>query len=166
MLGTSGTNSALPPELLFNPYEDGDISSDVTNYGAALTLNFNLFNGGATKRAIEQAQIQVDLALIDHDRLLAEARAALDAAWDRRITAAAIHGMAVQRVTNARLAADIGADRYRDGILNAMDFRALDVALLQAEAAELAARQEWSAAHWEVLRLVGGLRTGALSGLE
>ena len=165
-LTTSGTDSALPPELLFNPYADGDISSDVTNYGAALTLNFNLFNGGATKRAIEQAQIQVDLALIDHDRLLSEARAALDAAWDRRITAAAIHGMAVQRVTNARLAADIGADRYRDGILNAMDFRALDVALLQAEAAELAARQEWSAAHWEVLRLVGGLRAGALSGLE
>ena len=47
-----------------------------------------------------------------------------------------------------------------------MDFRALDVALLQAEAAELAARPEWSAAHWEVLRLVGGLRAGALSGLE
>ena len=165
-LTTSGTDSALPPELLFNPYADGDISSDVTNYGAALTLNFNLFNGGATKRAIEQAQIQVDLALLDHDRLLSEARAALDAAWDRRTTAAAIQGMAVQRVTNARLAADIGADRYRDGILNAMDFRALDVALLQAEAAELAARQEWSAAHWEVLRLVGGLRAGALSGLE
>ena len=165
-LTTYGTDSALPPELLFNPYADGDISSDVTNYGAALTLNFNLFNGGATKRAIEQAQIQVDLALLDHDRLLSEARAALDASWDRRTTAAAIHGMAVQRVTNARLAADIGADRYRDGILNAMDFRALDVALLQAEAAELAARQEWSAAHWEVLRLVGGLRTGSLSGLE
>jgi outer membrane protein TolC len=165
-LSRSSTDSALPPELLFNPYADGGIESDVTNYGAALTLNFNLFNGGATKRAIEQAQIQVDLALLDHDRLLAEARTALDAAWDRRITAAAIHGMAVQRVTNARLAADIGADRYRDGILNAMDFRALDVALLQAEAAELAARQEWSSAHWEVLRLVGGLRAGTLSGLE
>jgi len=37
------------------------------------------------------------------------------------------------------------------------------VALLQAEAAELAARQEWSAAHWEVLRLVGGLRSGNLT---
>jgi len=66
-------------------------------------------------------------------------------------------------VTNAQIAADIGAKRYRDGVLNALDFRALDVALLQAEAAELAARQEWSAAHWEVLRLVGGLRAGTVA---
>ena len=130
------------------------------NYGAALTLNFNLFNGGATKRAIQQAQIQVELAMLDQDRLVAEAQAALAAAWDRQETAVRVHDMAQKRVANAQLAADIGADRYRDGILNAMDFRALDVALLQAEASELAARQEWAAAHWEVMRLVGGLRGG------
>jgi outer membrane protein TolC len=74
----------------------------------------------------------------------------------------AVYAMAAERVSNAQLAADIGAMRYRDGVLNALDFRALDVALLQAEAAELAARQEWSAAHWEVLRLVGGLRSGTV----
>ena len=159
-VGASGTRSELPPDLFFNPYEDGDISSNVTNYGAALTLNFNLFNGGATKRAMEQAQIQVDLAMLDHDRLVSEARAALESAWDRRETAASIHGMAVQRVSNAKRSAEIGSGRYRDGVLNAMDFRALDVALMQAEAAELAARQEWAAAHWEVLRLAGGLRGG------
>ena len=159
-VGTSGTRSELPPDLIFNPFEDGDISSNVTNYGAALTLNFNLFNGGATKRAMEQAQIQVDLAMLDHDRLVSEARAALESAWDRRETAARIHGMAVQRVSNAERSAEIGSGRYRDGVLNAMDFRALDVALMQAEAAELAARQEWAAAHWEVLRLAGGLRGG------
>ena len=159
-VGASGTRSELPPDLFFNPYEDGDISSNVTNYGAALTLNFNLFNGGATKRAMEQAQIQVDLAMLDHDRLVSEARAALESAWDRRETAARIHGMAVQRVSNAERSAEIGSGRYRDGVLNAMDFRALDVALMQAEAAELAARQEWAAAHWEVLRLAGGLRGG------
>ena len=91
---------------------------------------------------------------------MAEAQAALAAAWDRQETAVRVHDMAQKRVANAQLAADIGADRYRDGILNAMDFRALDVALLQAEASELAARQEWAAAHWEVMRLVGGLRGG------
>ena len=162
-LGTSGTNSTLPPDAFFNPYENGDIQSDVTNYGAALTLNFNLFNGGATKRAIEQAEIQIELSMLDHDRVVTEARASLHAAWDRRETAARVHAMASQRVENATLAVNIGADRYQDGVLNALDFRALDVALLQAEAAELAARQEWSAAHWEVLRLVGGLRSGNIS---
>ena len=162
-LGTSGTNSTLPPDAFFNPYANGDIQSDVTNYGAALTLNFNLFNGGASKRAIEQAEIQIELSMLDHDRVVSDARAALHAAWDRRETAARVHAMASQRVENATLAVNIGADRYRDGVLNALDFRALDVALLQAEAAELAARQEWSAAHWEVLRLVGRLRSGNIS---
>jgi len=148
----------LPPSF------SGDVTTNTVNYGAALTLNFNLFNGGATKRAIQQAQIQVDLAMLDQERLVAEAQAALATAWDRQETAARVHDMAVKRVANAQLAADIGAGRYRDGILNAMDFRALDVALMQAEAGELAARQEWAAAHWEVMRLVGGLR-GGLTGL-
>ncbi len=160
--GMSGTNSFIPDSAFFNPYRNGDITSNVTNYGAALTLNFNLFNGGATRRAIQQAQIQVELSAIDAARLKDEALSSLAQAWDRRQTALAVYAMAAERVSNAQLAADIGAMRYRDGVLNALDFRALDVALLQAEAAELAARQEWSAAHWEVLRLVGGLRSGTV----
>ena len=129
-----------------------------------MTLNFNLFNGGATRRAIQQAEIQVEMAGLERDRIEAEGRSALAQAWDRRLTAAAIHGMAAQRTKNARLAAEIGAGRYRDGALNAIDFRALDVAVLQAEAAELAAQQEWGAAHWEVMRLAGGLRAGDIQG--
>jgi len=164
--GASGTSSAIPDSAFFNPYRDGDVRTNVSNYGATLTLNFNLFNGGATRRAIQQAEIQVEIAGLERDRLEAEARHALAEAWDRRATAAAVHAMAVQRASNARLAADIGAARYRDGVLNALDFRALDVAVLQAEAAELAARQEWGAAHWEVLRLVGGLRAGEIADLR
>jgi len=162
--GRSGTNSLVPDSAFFNPYRSGDVSTNVTNYGASLTLNFNLFNGGATRRAIQQAEIQVEMAGLERDRLEAEGRSALAQAWDRRLTAAAIHNMASQRTKNARLAAEIGAGRYRDGALNAIDFRALDVAVLQAEAAELAAQQEWGAAHWEVMRLVGGLRAGDIQG--
>ena len=161
--GAVGTSSVIPDSAFFNPYRNGDISTNVTNYGATLTLNFNLFGGGATRRAIRQAEIRVEMAGLERNRLESEARHALAQAWDVRRTAAAIHGMAAQRTENARLAAEIGAARYRDGVLNALDFRALDVAVLQAEAAELAARQEWSIAHWEVLRLIGGLRTGSIS---
>lgn len=161
--GAVGTNSLIPDSAFFNPYRNGDISTNVTNYGATLTLNFNLFGGGATRRAIQQAEIQVEMAGLERDRLEAEAHHALAQAWDRRSTAAAIHAMAVQRTGNARLAAEIGASRYRDGVLNALDFRALDVAVLQAEAAELAASQDWSVAHWEVLRLIGGLRAGGIT---
>ena len=161
--GAVGTNSLIPDSAFFNPYRNGDVTTNVTNYGAALTLNFNLFNGGATRRAIQQAEIQVDMAGLERDRLESEARHALAQAWDRRAAAAAIHDMAGQRTDNARLAAEIGASRYRDGVLNAIDFRGLDVAVLQAEAAQLSAHQEWSSAHWEVLRLIGGLRAGDIT---
>jgi outer membrane protein TolC len=164
--GASGTNSIIPDSAFFNPYRNGDVTTNVSNYGATLTLNFNLFNGGATKRAIQQAQIQVDMAGLERDRLEAEARHALAQAWDARTTATAVHNMAVQRTKNARLSAEIGSSRYRDGALNALDFRALDVAVLQAEASELAARQEWGMAHWEVLRLIGGLRAGQVTDLR
>jgi len=162
--GASGTNSLIPDSAFFNPYRNGDVTTNVTNYGATLTLNFNLFNGGATRRAIQQAEIQVEMAGLERSRLETEARHALAQAWDRRVTAASIHDMAQRQTENARLAAEIGAGRYRDGVLNVLDFRSLDVAVLRAEAAELAARQDWSVAHWEVLRLIGGLRAGDITG--
>jgi outer membrane protein TolC len=165
-LGTSRAVSDLPMDLVFNPYADGDIQSNVTNYGASLTLNFNLFNGGATKRAIQQAQIQVDLAAMDQERITLEARSALRQAWDQRATAFALWSLSIQRRQNAEISASLGADRYQNGSLNALDFRALDVALLQAEAAELAAVQAWNAAHWEVLRLSGSLRGNGAVGLR
>ena len=165
-LGTSRAVSDFPMDLVFNPYADGDIQSNVTNYGASLTLNFNLFNGGATKRAIQQAQIQVDLAAMDQERITLEARSALRQAWDQRATAFALWSLSIQRRQNAEISASLGADRYQNGSLNALDFRALDVALLQAEAAELAAVQAWNAAHWEVLRLSGSLRGNGAVGLR
>ena len=76
-------------------------------------------------------------------RAAAEARASLGDAWDRLQTAKRIHAMATKLADNATMAADIGANHYRDGILNAVDFRALDVAAMQAKSGELAARQEW-----------------------
>jgi outer membrane protein len=157
-LGASRAVSDFPNGLVFNPYANGDIQSNVTNYGASLTLNFNLFNGGATKRAIQQAQIQVDLAAMDQERLTLEVRSALLQAWDQRSTAFALWSLSKQRRQNAEISASLGADRYQNGSLNALDFRALDVALLQAKASELAAVQAWNAAHWQVLRLSGRLR--------
>ena len=117
-----------------------------------------MFNGGATRRAINKPKSKWSLRSTETACCLRRNRPWQ--AWDRRSAAQELHALAQRRTQNAKLAAQLGADRYRDGILNALDFRALDVALLQSEAAELAARQEWAAAHWDVMRLKGDLRAG------
>ena len=67
---------------------------------------------------------------MDQERITLEARSALRQAWDQRATAFALWSLSIQRRQNAEISASLGADRYQNGSLNALDFRALDVALL------------------------------------
>jgi outer membrane protein TolC len=132
--------------------------SRVKNSSAALSLNFNLFNGGATRRAIDQARIQIDLASTASANQVAEMKWVLRNAVDRFDTQSSIYALAEQAVTNAEALVNIAADRYTFGALTSLDVRDLQLALLRAEINRLQALQAWNAASIEVQRLMGALR--------
>lgn len=150
----------------FNQVSAGVLSGEtrVKNSSAALTLNFNVFNGGATRRALDQARIQVDLAETATANQVAATLQVFRNAVDQFTTQARVYALAQQTVENAAALVSIASDRYTFGTLTSLDVRELQLALLRADAGRLQVLQAWNAAWVEVQRLQGALRVPAAVG--
>ena len=135
----------------------GDLSGDgrTKNIAASVVLNFNLFNGGATRRGIQQAKLQVlaaEQSLANQElevlRIFADTR-------QRWQTAADSYVLAVQLKDNATASAAIAEQRFKSGAMNSLDFREVELQRLRAEQSALQALQAWLAADVELDRLAG-----------
>jgi|TARA_B110000459_G_scaffold62699_1_gene70266 outer membrane protein len=141
----------------FSAGED-NVSGRSTNTSALLTMNFNLFNGGATRRAISIAQIQADIAAIDSDNVRYQAAAISRNAYDRNTLGESVYNLSVKASENASISLDIAESSYKNGVINALDYRALEIALQRARVNELSSLLQWRSAYVEVNRLMGALR--------
>ena len=125
------------------------------NLAANLTLNFNVFNGGATRRAIQQAKIEIEVAALDfadqQSQMVVFARTAVD----RMNAQESIYGLAVRMADNARSLLNMGVDRLEFGAINSLDFRELQLGVQRAEMEVLRTQQGWGSAHLDLNRLQG-----------
>ena len=133
------------------------------NTSAFLTLNFNLFNGGATRRAISSAKIQADIAAIDQEQAMNQAGSLSSNAYDKYILGVSVYNMSVKAAQNALTSLEIAETSYKNGVINALDYRTLEIALQRARVNELNALVVWRGAYLEVSRLMGALRAPLLS---
>ena len=135
----------------------GDLSGEgrSLNLAANLTLNFNVFNGGATRRAIQQAKIEIEVAALDfadqQSQMVVFARTAVD----RMNAQESIYGLAVRMADNARSLLNMGVDRLEFGAINSLDFRELQLGVQRAEMEVLRTQQGWGSAHLDLNRLQG-----------
>jgi len=135
----------------------GDLSGDgrTKNIAASLVLNFNLFNGGATRRGIQQAKLQVlaaEQSLANQEQEVLRIFADTRQRWQ---TAADSYALAVQLKDNATTSAAIAEQRFKSGAMNSLDFREVELQRLRAEQSALQALQAWLAADVELDRLAG-----------
>jgi outer membrane protein len=133
------------------------------NTSAFLTLNFNLFNGGATRRAISSAKIQADIAAIDQEQALKQAGSLSRNAYDKYVLGDSVYKLSVKTTQNALTSLEIAETAYKNGVINALDYRTLEIALQRARVNELNALVVWRGAYLEVSRLMGALRAPLLS---
>ncbi len=130
------------------------------NSSAQLTLNFNLFNGGATRRAIEQARIQQEMAGLGESQERQEALRQWEAARFRMETQAGMYRLAQQATAQAEQLVEIARDRLDLGMFNSLAFRDAQLALQRAQVQEVVALQAGWSAFYELERLRGALRVG------
>jgi outer membrane protein TolC len=142
-------------------FSAGELSGSgrTVNTAAGLSLNFNLFNGGTTRRAIQQAQIQVEMAALDVENQQQAASQVFRNAWDRYQTQAAVHGLNERALSNARQTLKMAEERLAYGTISSFEFRDVQINLLRSEAEVLRSLQAWLAAWTGVQRLRGALRT-------
>jgi multidrug efflux pump subunit AcrB/outer membrane protein TolC len=138
--------------------DEQSLSSGNNTASITLSLNFNLFNGGATKRAISEAIIKQEIAEFGIFEQKSEARKLVSDVYNRYTVNASVYGLSLKATSNAKMALDIAESRYNDGVVNSLDYRTLEVALQVARVQEIQALQAWRASYIEVQRLIGALR--------
>ena len=116
------------------------------NVAANLSLNFNLFNGGATRRAIQQAKIQVDIAEMSLHNQGQEVYMLLRNAYDRLESQRLGYRLSSQLVKNTKDALAIGEERFQFGAISSLEFRELQLNHQRAEVENLRSIQGWNAA--------------------
>ena len=142
---------------------DLEASGRSVNTSALLTLNFNLLNGGATRRSISLAKIQADIAVLDVENTRYQVSSIANNAYDRYTLGASVHALCIQATRNATTSLEIAESSYKNGVINALDYRSLEVALQRARVNELSALLLWRGAYVEVQRLMGALRAPLLA---
>lgn len=131
------------------------------NYSANFTLNFNVFNGGRTRRNIKNARIREEIASYSQADLERRVQADLRNALDLYEAQRAIFGLTRKGVENQRTTLEIASERYANGLVNVFDFRSVQLALLNAELARIEATQQLLTTHTQLVRLRGGLLRSA-----
>lgn len=138
-------------------FEAGDLSGEGAskNLAASLALNFNLFNGGATRRAIQQAKIQVALAEMQVMEERREVERLLQDALSRWQASARAHSISAQLAANSLLALEIARERFSTGAINSLEFRDIQMQRMNSEQQQVQALYAWQAADIELRRLSG-----------
>lgn len=127
------------------------------NYYANFTLNFNLYNGGATRRAIEIAELDIAAAELSTDQLKLQLERQLVDALAQYETQKAIYRLASNAADAAQQLLRLAEERLRTGIINSFDFRDVQLQVLQAEFNRKQAAYSIRLAQLELLRLTGGI---------
>ena len=135
----------------------GDLSGEGAskNLAASLALNFNLFNGGATRRAIQQAKIQVAMAEMQATEERREVERLLQDALSRWQASARAHSISTQLAANSLLALEIARERFSTGAINSLEFRDIQMQQMNSEQQQVQALNAWQAADIELRRLSG-----------
>jgi len=164
-IGVQQAQARLSPSLLLTAnqgdqqsrFNAGELSADgrTKSLAANLTLNFNLFNGGASRRAIQQAKIQRAMAENQAEDERREVDRLLHDAWSRWTTFRGAYAISERLTENSRRAIQIAEERLASGAINSLDFRETQTQLLNAEQQQLQSLNAWQSADIELRRLSG-----------
>ena len=127
------------------------------DYSAGLTLSLNLFNGGQTRRAIKSAQINEQIGLLQERQLEEALQNDLWVAHDTYNTRKEIKTLTDDLVENAQTNLEIAEDRFESGLINSLDYRQIQLQLLQAQLSRIQALRDLIESETELVRLTGGL---------
>lgn len=164
-VGVQQAKSRVSPKLLLSAnqsdqgsrFRAGEITQDgrSKNLTANLTLSFNVFDGGATRRAIEQAYIQLAIAENRAEDERREVSQIVHDFWSRWTTARGAFFISRKIVTNSDRALEIAKQRLASGGINSIDFREIQLQLVNARQQEVQSLNEWQSADIELRRLAG-----------
>lgn len=133
------------------------VVSRTLNAGLNITASYQLVDWGVRRRNIENARLQEINAQYTIDNLKRDLNLQLANTYANYQNQRQLIQLTEELVANARENLRIAEERFRGGQINSFDFRAVQVAYINAEQSRLSAIFNLKTTETELIRLTGGL---------
>lgn len=142
-----------------NQFEVGDLSGDgqTLAYFGNFALNFNLFNGGKTRRNLQNARINEEIALLNSSDIERQVQVELVNRVDLYNAQLSIFKLIDSNIENQKTALDIAADRFQNAVVNSFDYRTAQLNYLNSNLTQIEALTNLLNSHVNLVRLRGGI---------
>ena len=131
--------------------------SNNLDFYANFTLNFNLSNGGNTRRAIQNARVSEiigELQIADMKQTLSNL---LVNVYELYTIRKQLYQVSLVNLESNELNLQISTDKFRAGAINSFNFRDVQLQYLNAAFRKLGSVYDLIDTHTELLRLTGGI---------
>jgi len=137
--------------------DDPATYSNNLDFYANFTLNFNLYNGGNTRRAIQNAKINDEIGNLEIAQMKLSLGNVLYNYYELYNIQKELYNVALLNKTGNELNVQISTDKYRSGAINSFNFRDVQLQYLNAAFNELNAVYNLIATHTDLLRITGSI---------
>ncbi len=132
-------------------------SNNYVSSSIGLSMSFNLFNGGKTRRSIDIAKMNKDIAQITTDQMTMALESELASQYDGYNIYKDIVAYDNEQVKVSELLMKLSEEKYRNGSINSFNFREVQLSYLQSATSRLNSIYSLIVANSELLRLTGGI---------
>lgn len=140
--------------------EDFDATtSNSTSFYANLSLSFNLFNAGNTKRAVEIARIQEEMEKISTAELTHTLNDQLDNLYDTYEVRRELLSLTEEKMDAAQLNLQISKDKFSAGTINSFNYRDVQLIYLNSALGRLQAIFNLIDSRTALMRITGSIIT-------
>lgn len=129
--------------------------SNNANFYGNFTLSWNLFSGGNRKRAVQIAEIDQELGLVELEDIQHDLTNRLANLFEFYLVQQELLSVARENLEAARLNLQISQEKFDAGAINSFNFRDVQTFYLNAAQGELEAIYAFIDAHTSLLRLAG-----------
>jgi len=127
------------------------------DFYANFSLSFNLFNGGRTRRAIQNAHIQEEIGQLEMDQMKQSLSNAMVTIFEMYSIRKQLLSVADLSLEKAKLNLKLSGERFKSGAINSFNFRDIQLVYIHAEFNRLEAVYNLLDANTEILRLSGSI---------
>lgn len=156
---TLSLNTGVSRTWLDN-YYDGttpDVSQNSSAAYVGLSLSFNIFNGGATKRGIQLAQINEQSAQVETEQMQHSLGNQLLQLFSNFNVQKAVLELANEKEDAAKLNLELSEAKYKSGAINSFNYRDVQMVYMNAAISKYQAMYNLIQSSTELLRITGGI---------
>ena len=127
--------ATLPPEEIERRKEP--VVGKTFDYYLNFSLSFNIFNGGNTRRAIQNAQINQKIGELSIEDLKRNMNTQLENTLTTYNNQLQLVKLNEELISNASLNLSLAEDRFKSGLINSFNYRDIQLAQIRASRARL-----------------------------